>query len=178
MQTKQCSKCGEVKRLEAFVKNKKCKNGYAGTCKACANKAKAKYQKTDKGKATQARYRQSEKYKATYKRWTKTETFKAGQKRYATKIPPAVYKIECLKNGRVYIGSSLTPIRRQSIHWSMLKAGSHDNPSLQEDYNLYGREAFIFTIVQEASEDVLRGIEQDYINRGTNLYNEKDALVN
>ena len=35
--SKRCSKCGEPKELDEFVKNKKCKGERAGYCKKCAN---------------------------------------------------------------------------------------------------------------------------------------------
>jgi hypothetical protein len=34
---KKCSKCGKIKDVSCFVKNKQCKDGYAGTCKECNN---------------------------------------------------------------------------------------------------------------------------------------------
>jgi hypothetical protein len=34
---KMCNKCKEKKPLTQFVKNKQCKDGYAGTCKKCQN---------------------------------------------------------------------------------------------------------------------------------------------
>lgn len=37
-ETKACSKCAEVKPLEDFKKNSKCKGGRTGSCKSCVNK--------------------------------------------------------------------------------------------------------------------------------------------
>lgn len=36
---KKCSKCGEIKDVSCFVKNKQCKDGYAWTCKKCSNQS-------------------------------------------------------------------------------------------------------------------------------------------
>lgn len=37
MRAKTCSKCGEVKPLDSFIKNKTCRDGRAGVCKVCQN---------------------------------------------------------------------------------------------------------------------------------------------
>ena len=155
MQTKRCSKCGEVKPLIQFNKKKASKDGHRAQCKACQNSYQSAYQKTTAGK----------------------DLNKAKQARYRAKQTPAIYKITCLKNGRSYIGSSVAPKSRQTEHWSDLKQGRHKTLGLQEDYNLYGREAFTFAILQEASESDLRAIEQRYIDANPNGYNLQDALA-
>lgn len=38
IEMKKCSKCGKIKNVFCFVKNKQCKDGYAQTCKECNNK--------------------------------------------------------------------------------------------------------------------------------------------
>jgi hypothetical protein len=40
-----CKKCGLEKQLKEFIKNKNCKNGYAGTCKKCSNNYSKKWKK-------------------------------------------------------------------------------------------------------------------------------------
>jgi len=45
---KTCTKCGEEKELELFVKNKRCKNGRAGMCKMCRTKYSADYYQKNK----------------------------------------------------------------------------------------------------------------------------------
>ena len=40
---KKCNKCGKEKPLKDFVKNKKCKDGYAGQCKECRYEYIAKW---------------------------------------------------------------------------------------------------------------------------------------
>lgn len=42
---KKCRKCGEIKPLDEFVKNKNCKDGHENTCKECRKKRK---KETDK----------------------------------------------------------------------------------------------------------------------------------
>lgn len=43
-----CNKCGEEKQLDLFLKNKQCKNGYAGICKKCSSKYSADWYKKNK----------------------------------------------------------------------------------------------------------------------------------
>lgn len=47
---KVCTKCGEEKELELFVKNKQCKNGYAGTCKLCFSEYSANWYQKNKNR--------------------------------------------------------------------------------------------------------------------------------
>ena len=45
---KVCSKCGEEKKLELFIKSKECKNGRAGICKICSSKYFSEWYKKNK----------------------------------------------------------------------------------------------------------------------------------
>ena len=45
METKKCSKCGEVKPINEFYKHKRKKDGLASQCKCCENKIKEEYHK-------------------------------------------------------------------------------------------------------------------------------------
>ena len=47
--TKKCSKCGEVKSLEDFHKNKNYKDGHHYWCKKCLNGGVTKYRNTERG---------------------------------------------------------------------------------------------------------------------------------
>ncbi|MHC5536701.1 GIY-YIG nuclease family protein [Singulisphaera rosea] len=62
-----------------------------------------------------------------------------------------VYHIRCLKNDRVYIGQTDDIFVRWRSHISMLWSGVHSNKPLQDDYNLYGQNSFLFSLVK-ASE--------------------------
>ena len=95
-----------------------------------------------------------------------------------------VYKITCLKNGMIYIGSSNNVGSRLSNHKYNLKNNSHHNYYLQEDYNLYGINNFKFEIL-ETCEDNYLDLEQKYLDklkpfyklgRGYNI-NEKSSGV-
>jgi hypothetical protein len=167
MKTKKCSKCGEVKPVSEFHKRAASKDGYATRCKVCKKAENKAYRKTEKGKAqrakAQAKYNKTEKGKAT--------SAKAKAK-YESKIPPAVYQIRCLVNQRVYVGQSMTPKRRQSDHWVLLNGCRHDNPYLQNDYNEYGRPAFVFEILECPKPEALLDCEKYWIDRtSANNYN-------
>lgn len=60
-----------------------------------------------------------------------------------------IYKIENKVNGNIYIGSTIDIDTRRDDHFRCL-AGNYDrNSHLQNSYNLYGSDAFDFTLVEE-----------------------------
>jgi len=69
-----------------------------------------------------------------------------------------IYKITCLKNGKIYVGvTKRTVPARFAIHISDLKSRKHCNKRLQEDFDLYGPYQFI----AETLEVVPRQIAED-----------------
>ena len=65
-----------------------------------------------------------------------------------------IYKIVCLRNGMTYIGQTSTSFsRRLSIHKTMLNYGTHSNKRLQRDFDLFGSESFVFSVVTVCNED-------------------------
>jgi len=84
-----------------------------------------------------------------------------------------IYKILNLKNSKVYIGSSFKIKNRLRTHRNQLKKGIHGNSHLQYSYNIYGEEAFsysIIEIVKNCTSEQLETIEENYIK----LYNATD----
>ena len=61
---------------------------------------------------------------------------------------PAVYAIENLVDGKVYIGSSVNASRRVQHHWYTLSQRKHRNPYLQHAYDKHGRAQFRAFAVQ------------------------------
>ena len=55
-----------------------------------------------------------------------------------------VYKIEHTSTGRMYIGSAIQMDRRWSHHKWNLRKNNHPNKMLQNSWNKYGENAFIF----------------------------------
>jgi group I intron endonuclease len=59
-----------------------------------------------------------------------------------------IYKIENLVDGKIYVGSSIELIKRKSKHFYLLRKGIHDNIHLQNAYNKFGENSFVFTILE------------------------------
>lgn len=65
-----------------------------------------------------------------------------------------VYRIQCLANGKFYIGSTGVSIRKRwGQHVSSLTHGKHPNPSLQASWNKYGESSFVFGVVEQCSPE-------------------------
>ena len=68
---------------------------------------------------------------------------------YAKRPKPAgVFQIKNIANGKVLLGSSLNLEGPLNSHRFMLKIGSHRNKELQQDWNEYGEQNFIFEILE------------------------------
>jgi len=80
-----------------------------------------------------------------------------------------VYCIYNTKNNRYYIGSTNSYKKRISTHKRELKKGSHHNGRLQNAFNKYGLDYFIFSIVK-VTDDV-KFWEQYYIDNFNCWYN-------
>jgi len=83
-----------------------------------------------------------------------------------------VYKILNKENNYIYIGSSKNMSKRWSIHTRELKKNLHKNNYLQKAFNKYGKENFIFEIVEVVSDFnnlIIR--EQFYIDTLKPKYN-------
>lgn len=66
-----------------------------------------------------------------------------------------IYKIENIKNKKVYIGSAVNIYRRRCEHISYLRKDKHINIHLQSSFNKYGEKNFKFIVLEflEKSED-------------------------
>ena len=84
-----------------------------------------------------------------------------------------VYCIRCKVNNKAYIGSSVDINRRWTEHKSALKAGRHDNKLLQEDYNKYGADSFLYSILINCEPQNLLWYENIYML----LFNTRDISV-
>lgn len=65
----------------------------------------------------------------------------------------AIYKIENILNGKIYIGSSSNVDKRWIRHQKDLKGGRHHNTYLQRSFNKYGEECFEYSILETLKED-------------------------
>lgn len=59
-----------------------------------------------------------------------------------------IYRIQNTKDGKSYVGSALSFSRRWSNHRRHLRQNIHVNPRLQNAWNKYGEDAFIFEVIE------------------------------
>lgn len=88
-----------------------------------------------------------------------------------------IYSITQISTGKRYIGSSVHIRQRWTSHRSSLNRNLNFNPHLQNAWNKYGHEDFIFEILEEnISSEQLENKENEYIskfeigNRETNTF--------
>lgn len=76
-----------------------------------------------------------------------------------------VYFIINLINNKVYVGSSTNTESRKRSHFWELNKQKHKNSYLQSSYNKYGKEAFVFRVIEkDIPEDKLFERELYWIN--------------
>jgi group I intron endonuclease len=75
-----------------------------------------------------------------------------------------IYKITCIPNGKIYIGSSIDVHRRWKLHKTHLNTGKHNNKYLLRAFQKYGKESFMWEVIEECSQDVLWEREQYYLD--------------
>ena len=76
-----------------------------------------------------------------------------------------IYRIYNTENDKSYIGSSINIKKRSYKHFWMLNNGSHYNDHLQKSYIKYGKDKFVFEIVDICSEYELIVKENFYIDK-------------
>ena len=91
-----------------------------------------------------------------------------------------IYKITNLKNNLVYIGLTNNVKRRRYRHFYDLSHNKHDNSFLQNHYNIYGSENFVFEIIheEECDEKRISELERYYIKKYDsylNGYNQNEG---
>lgn len=103
--------------------------------------------------------------------------------KYTEKYYPCVYQIRNIINNKVYIGSTYRFNRRKRLHLYTLNKNIHKNIILQRAWNKYGKENFVFEILEYINfgqifckkeiKSVLLEKEQLYLNKldKSNFYN-------
>lgn len=79
---------------------------------------------------------------------------------------PLVHGIYCFKNeynGKRYIGQSIDVYGRKSAHLRKLKNGVHPNGYLQASFLKYGADAFVFSVLEVTTVNVLDAREIAWI---------------
>lgn len=72
------------------------------------------------------------------------------------------YKITNIKNGSFYIGITTDYKKRKRTHFSQLINQTHINYKMQNDYNIYGIDAFKFEVIDEFDGDVEEAYNKEY----------------
>lgn len=84
----------------------------------------------------------------------------------------SIYKIVNSINNKIYVGSAKNIKKRWSAHKSDLNKNKHHNKHLQNAWNKYGINVFIFEIIEELTDVSLLIIkEQYYIDTLNPIYN-------
>lgn len=76
-----------------------------------------------------------------------------------------IYKITCLANKRIYIGSTFNLQQRKSQHFSDLRLNKHCNRHLQRAWDKYGEHAFTFEVLELVLSMSLPAREQYWLNK-------------
>ena len=74
-----------------------------------------------------------------------------------------IYMIQCKLNNKIYIGSSKDVLNRLKCHKYSLNNYKHNNKYLQNDWNKYKEENFIFKLIEKCNVYNLLEREQYYI---------------
>ena len=82
-----------------------------------------------------------------------------------------VYQIINTINSNQYIGSSVNLKRRKNEHFNLLRKNKHNNKHLQNSYNKYGEENFLFVILEICEKIKCVEIEQIHINKHKPIFN-------
>lgn len=80
-----------------------------------------------------------------------------------------IYRIKNILNGRVYIGSSITPEHRKQTHLKALKAGKHYNKLMQRDYTEQNGEGFRYSTIDTCTEEDRNIVELMHINENSSF---------
>lgn len=75
-----------------------------------------------------------------------------------------IYGIRNTVNGKIYVGQTADIHRRWMVHRSDLKKNKHHNKHLQAAWNKYGKDAFLFFVIEECDASELDGYETFWIN--------------
>lgn len=80
-------------------------------------------------------------------------------------VASGVYEILCLVNNKSYIGSSVNLYKRWREHYNNLLNNRHSNQYLQNSFNKYGENQFVFSVLEYCEPENLIDREQYYIDK-------------
>ena len=76
-----------------------------------------------------------------------------------------IYEIVNIVNGKKYVGKSVYLYRRKYAHFVQLRGNKHTNQHLQNAFNDYGGDNFIFNFLEECDKEILGEREYYWINK-------------
>lgn len=83
-----------------------------------------------------------------------------------------IYEIKNILNSKRYIGSTTMSFqKRLNHHRSLLRAGNHKNNYLQNSWDKYGEDNFVFSILEVVDKCCTLTVEQVYIDKEKPEYN-------
>ncbi len=82
-----------------------------------------------------------------------------------------IYKISCLINNKIYIGSASCLSSRKRDHFNFLKRNKHYNSYLQRSFNKHGESNFVFEVLEYCEKENLLKREQHYLDTLKKLFN-------
>ena len=90
-----------------------------------------------------------------------------------------IYRIRNTITDEIYVGSSIHIYSRFKGHRASLRAGRHHSSRLQNSWNKYGSETFVYEIVEvlTGDYDALRAKEQEYIDTLLPAFNMRKLVV-
>lgn len=75
-----------------------------------------------------------------------------------------IYTITCLINKKIYVGHTENSGNRAAKHLNSLKINKHSIKDLQEDFNKYGEDLFLFEMIEECPKELLFSQEHYWCN--------------
>jgi len=82
-----------------------------------------------------------------------------------------IYEIQCINNGKRYVGSAVNLHNRMCVHLHNLRKGIHHSNYLQKSYNKHGEDAFEFYVIEVCDKPSLIVREQHYLDSHHPEYN-------
>ena len=107
MESKKCTKCGEVKQIECFSKCKPNKDGYQYRCKSCIKQ----YREENKERISERSKQWREENKEYFKQYREENKERLNEYRKQRKITDPLYKLSCNLRSR-----TSDAFKRKSYH--------------------------------------------------------------